>query len=56
MHELIDRQSQGRPELILEEAGKLSVEQQEYILAAMRGMMFTRSCILKKKGPDKEEE
>ena len=37
-----------RPELILEESGKLSVEEQECILATLRGMVFTRNCLLKK--------
>ena len=41
-------QEKNRPELILEESGKLSVKEQECILATIRGMVFTRSCFLKK--------
>lgn len=40
-------QEKNRPELILEESGKLSVKEQECILATIRGMVFTRSCFLK---------
>jgi len=39
-------QEKNRPELILEESGKLSVKEQECILATIRGMVFTRSCFL----------
>ena len=40
-------QEKNRPELILEESGRLSVKEQECILATIRGMVFTRSCFLK---------
>ena len=40
-------QEKNRPELILEESGKLSIKEQECILATLRGMVFTRSCFLK---------
>lgn len=50
------KQEQGgsRPEIILEEASKLSVNNQEYVLAVIRGMLFTRSCFLKKKKEEKK--
>ena len=44
-------QEKNRPELILEESGKLSVKEQECI----RGMVFTRSCFLKN-GEYKDEK
>ena len=40
-------QEKNRAEIILEESGKLSVEEQERVLATLRGMVFTRDCILK---------
>ena len=40
-------QEKNRPELILEESGKLSVKEQECNPATIRGMVFTRSCFLK---------
>lgn len=40
-------QEKNRPELILEESEKLSIKEQECILATLRGMVFTRSCFLK---------
>ena len=32
--------------VILQEASKLSVENQRYILAVMKGMLFTKKCLL----------
>ena len=40
-------QEKNRAEIILEESGKLSVEEQERVLATLKGMVFTRDCILK---------
>ena len=36
-------QEKNRAEIILEESGKLSVEEQERVLATLRGMVFTRA-------------
>lgn len=45
----------NRLELILEESGKLSVEEQECVLATLRGMVFTRNCFLEN-GKHEEEK
>lgn len=45
------KQEQGEscPKVILEEASKLSICKQEHVLDVMRGMLFTRNCLLEKK-------
>lgn len=41
-------QEGDRLKAILEEASMLSVNEQEQVLAVIRGMLFTRSCFLEK--------
>lgn len=48
-------QEKNRAEIILEESGKLSVEEQECVLATLRRMVFTRDCILKN-GVDEDKK
>ena len=48
-------QEKNRAEIILEESGKRSLEEQERILATLKGMVFTRDCILKN-GVDEDKK
>lgn len=41
----------SRLDAIVEGASKLPIEKQEYILTTIRGMLFTRSLLLKEAGP-----
>lgn len=44
---MIDMNSKERLKEIMDGAGKLSLEEQAYILTTIKGMLFTRACLTK---------